>query len=141
MARLFRDQLEQDVLQVAAFKDARRKALVDQLNKNVAQIADDNGRRLAEGFAKEIASEVNEDAISRLASFERLADDAKLSVEQKVALAVSGWLVGANQATDKFQTAISQLPAPGSMTVRPGPTRRAISGPKRSSTLRSVRVG
>ena len=49
---------------------------------------------MAEGFAKEIDAEVNEDAISRLASFERLADDAKLSVEQKVALAVSGWLVG-----------------------------------------------
>ena len=100
-------QQVRELLAKYAEEDARRKSLIDQLNKNVAKIADDNGRRLAEGFAKEISNEANEDAISRLASFERLADDAKLSVEQKVALAVSGWLVGANQATDNFQTAIS----------------------------------
>jgi hypothetical protein len=103
------DTLQQvrELLSKYAAEGTRRKALIDELNKNVKQIADDNGRRLAEGFAKEIATEINEDAINRLASFERLADDPKLSVEQKVALAVSGWLVGANQATDKFQTAIS----------------------------------
>ena len=56
---------------------------------------------------KEISAEANEDAIARLASFERLLDDAALKPEQKVALAISGWLVGANQATDNFQTAVS----------------------------------
>ena len=30
-----------------------------------------------------------------------------MTAEQKVALAISGWLVGANQATDNFQTAVS----------------------------------
>ena len=50
---------------------------------------------------------MNEDAIERLASFERLADDAAMTPEQKVALAISGWLVGANQATDNFQVAVS----------------------------------
>jgi pimeloyl-ACP methyl ester carboxylesterase len=100
-------QQVRELLAKYTIEDTRRNALIDELNKNVAKIADANGRRLAEGFAKEIAAEVNEDAISRLASFERLADDAKLSVEQKVALAVSGWLVGANQATDNFQTAVS----------------------------------
>ena len=50
---------------------------------------------------------MNEDAIQRLASFERLADDAAMTPEQKVALAISGWLVGANQATDNFQVAVS----------------------------------
>src|SRR5262249_37194795 len=88
-------------------EDARRKNLIEELNKNVAKIADPNSRRLAEGFAKEIAAEVNEDAISRLASFGRLADDDKLSVEQKVALAVSGWLVGKDKATENFHTAVS----------------------------------
>ncbi len=100
-------QQVRELLDKYTAEDTRRKTLIDELNKNVAKIADDNGRRLAEGFAKEIAAEVNEDAIARLASFERLADDAQLAVEQKVALAVSGWLVGANQATDNFQTAVS----------------------------------
>jgi pimeloyl-ACP methyl ester carboxylesterase len=100
-------QQVRELLSNDAAEDARRKNLIDELNAQVAKIGDDNGRHLAEGFAKEIAAEVNEDAISRLASFERLAGDPELSPDQKVALAVSGWLVGASQATDKFQTAIS----------------------------------
>jgi hypothetical protein len=100
-------QTVRELLNKYAEEETRRKGLVEELNKQVSKIADENGRRLAEGFAKEIAAEVNEDAISRLASFERLADDKKLTVEQKVALAISGWLVGANQATDNFQMAVS----------------------------------
>lgn len=100
-------QQVRELLNKYAEADARRKTLIDELNKNVAKIADNNGRQLAAGFAKEIAAEVNEDAIGRLASFERLADDEKLTADQKVALAVSGWLVGANQATENFQTAVS----------------------------------
>mgnify|MGYP001243328488 CR=1 FL=1 len=88
-------------------QDARRKTLMDQINGQVAKIVDPNGKRLAEEFAKEIAAELNEDAIKRLASFERLVDDAAMSPDQKVALAISGWLVGANQATDNFQVAVS----------------------------------
>jgi pimeloyl-ACP methyl ester carboxylesterase len=104
-------QQVRELLSKDADEDTRRKTLIDELNAQVAKITDDNGRHLAEGFAKEIAAEANEGAITRLASFERLAGDAQLSPDQKVALAVSGWLVGANQATDKFQTAISLVHA------------------------------
>jgi pimeloyl-ACP methyl ester carboxylesterase len=100
-------QQVRELLEKYTAEDARRKALVDNLKAQIAKIADENGRRLAENFAKEIETEVNEDAIARLASFERLADDAALSPEQKAALAISGWLVGANQATDNFQAAVS----------------------------------
>lgn len=100
-------QQVRELLEKYEAENHRRKTLVDELNAQVARIADDNGRRLAEEFAKEIAAEVNEDAIARLASFERLADDAAFSVDQKVALAISGWLVGANHATDNFQVAVS----------------------------------
>jgi dihydroneopterin aldolase len=81
--------------------------LLDELTTQVAAIPDENSRRLAESFAKEITDEVNEDAIGRLASIERLADDKALSPEQKVALAISGWLVGSNQATDNFHVAVT----------------------------------
>ncbi len=59
-----------------AAEDARRKNVLEELEAQVGKIADENGRRLAEDFVKEITDEVNEDAIERLASFERLADDA-----------------------------------------------------------------
>jgi pimeloyl-ACP methyl ester carboxylesterase len=87
--------------------DERRTKLLATLNTEIAAIADSNGRRLAEQFAQEITAEANAEALNRLASFERLADAKELTPEQKVALAISGWLVGANDATDDFQVALS----------------------------------
>ncbi len=100
-------QQVRELLNKYAAEDVQRKKVLDELNGQVAKITDNNGRKLAEGFTKEITTEADEDAIARLASFERLVDDAALKPEQKVALAISGWLVGANQATDNFQTAVS----------------------------------
>src|SRR5262249_3373079 len=96
-----------ELLQKYAGEDARKKSVLDQLNAQIAKIADPNGKKLAEAFSKEIMAEANEEGVARLASFERLVDDAALKPEQKVALAMSGWLVCANQATDNFQTAVS----------------------------------
>ncbi|HEX4412921.1 MAG TPA: peptidase [Lacipirellulaceae bacterium] len=96
-----------ELLEKYATEDTRRKAVLDELDAQVAKISDANGRQLAENFVKEITTEADESAIARLASFERLIDDPALKPEQKVALAISGWLVGANQATDSFQTAVS----------------------------------
>src|SRR5690606_21105087 len=90
-----------------AVQDAQRKALLEELGTQVSSITEPNGRKLADAFAKEIAEGSNEDGVGRLASFKRLADDEALTPEQKVALAISGWLVGANHATDNFQVALS----------------------------------
>lgn len=87
--------------------DHQREDLLARLNAQVALVKDDNSRHLAEDFAKEIAADADSDALERLASFDRLADAADLSAEQKVALAISGWLVGANEATDNFHNAVS----------------------------------
>lgn len=96
-----------ELLDKYAVEDQHRKNVLDALKRQVDGIADNGSRELAQRFADEIAREVNEDAIKRLTSFERLADDTTLSAEQKVALAMSGWLVGANQATDNFDTALT----------------------------------
>jgi hypothetical protein len=90
-----------------AEEDKRRADVAADLRAQLAKIADANGRRPAEPMIDEIIGEMNEDAIGRLASFERLADDTAMSAEQKVALAISGWLVGAAQATDNFQVSLS----------------------------------
>jgi pimeloyl-ACP methyl ester carboxylesterase len=96
-----------ELLDKYAAGDQHRKHVLTQLQEFTASIADENGRRLAESFVKEIGEDLNEDTIKRLASFERLSDDAASTAEQKVALAMSGWLVGANQATDNFQLAVT----------------------------------
>jgi pimeloyl-ACP methyl ester carboxylesterase len=87
--------------------DQQRKDLLARVNAQVALVKDDNSRHMAEDFAKEIASDADSEALGRLSSFDRLADAADLSAEQKVALAISGWLVGANEATDDFHMAVS----------------------------------
>lgn len=88
-------------------QDHRKQDALAALNAEIATIADVNNRELAEDFAKEIAAEANPDTLDRLASFERLADAKQLTAEQKVALAISGWLVGANEATDDFHLSVS----------------------------------
>jgi hypothetical protein len=100
-------QQVRELLVKYAAEEERRENVIRDVNSHIAEIDDPNGRRLAEDMAKEIASDINADVIERLASYERLADDAALTADQKVALAISGWLVGANHATDNFQVAIS----------------------------------
>jgi hypothetical protein len=59
-----------ELLDKYAAQDQLRNTLIDELNTQVAKISDENGRRLAEEFVQEIAAEVNEDAIKRLASYD-----------------------------------------------------------------------
>lgn len=87
--------------------DHHKQDVLAALDAEVALITDVNNHELAEDFAKEIAAEANPDALGRLASFERLSDAKELTSDQKVALAISGWLVGANDATDDFHLSVS----------------------------------
>lgn len=81
---------------------SRREAAREKLRGYVAKIEDAAHREVAAEMFEEIAADLSDDTFDRLTSFVRLADDDQLTVEQKVSLAISGWLVGANQATDNF---------------------------------------
>ena len=50
---------------------------------------------------------MNIHALDRMADFLRLADDDTLKPDQKIALAVSGWLLGSGEATDNLAVAVS----------------------------------
>lgn len=120
-----------ELLDKYEIQDARRAKTLATLKAEVAKIKDANGRRLAEQFGAEIERETNEDTITRLASFERLVDDQAMTSEQKVALAISGWLVGSNQATDNFQVALSLAEVRGRVLAY----LRNGNGPQRSEQL------
>lgn len=100
-------QQVRELLDKYAADDHHKQEVLAALDAEIALIEDANNRELAEAFAKEIAAEANADALGRLASFERLSEGKELTPEQKVALAISGWLVGANDATDDFHFAVS----------------------------------
>jgi hypothetical protein len=96
-----------ELLQKYAADDHHKQDVLAALQAEIALLKDANDRKLAEEFSNEITAEANPEALGRLASFERLADAKELTAEQKVALAISGWLVGANDATDDFHLAVS----------------------------------
>ncbi|MEM8866399.1 MAG: peptidase [Planctomycetota bacterium] len=87
--------------------DNRRAYAIQLLETNVAQIKEPKVRKIAEEILGEIAAELNDVSIIRLAAFLQLADGGTLSPEQKSALAISGWLLGTNDATDNLAVALS----------------------------------
>jgi pimeloyl-ACP methyl ester carboxylesterase len=89
-----------------ALQDKAQQAL-ESLQKHLAAIADANSRVALEPVIEEIARELNLSTFDRLADYLRLADDPKMTPEQKVALAVSGWLLGSGEGTENPAVASS----------------------------------
>jgi acetyl esterase/lipase len=58
---------------------------------------------------KEIEAELSLNTLDRMAAFRRLEKDADLTAEQKLAIAISGWLVGADHAETNSKVALSLL--------------------------------
>jgi len=56
---------------------------------------------------EEIQAELSFHTLNRMAAFLRLADDNELKPDQKVALAISGWLLGSADAIDNLAVASS----------------------------------
>ena len=62
-----------------------------------------------EGVMQEIGNELNLNTLDRMADFFRFADDAKLTPDRKISLAVSGWLLGSGSGVDNLQVTTSLL--------------------------------
>ena len=60
-------------------------------------------------FLAELEGELSTSNVSRLDSYFVQANDATQTDEQKVALAISGWIVGSNSATPNYATAKSMF--------------------------------
>ncbi|HMC10876.1 MAG TPA: peptidase [Pirellulaceae bacterium] len=89
------------------------KAQQDQ-RQNVLKLIDANAAALKidairpdKGIIAEIRSELNINTLDRMADFLRLSDDPKMSAEQKMSLAISGWLLGSGGAIDNLEVSIA----------------------------------
>lgn len=89
----------------------RREQQYDQslalLAENIAKIEDAAVKEKLVPIEQELKDELNIHALDRMADFLRLADDPGLKPDQKVALAVSGWLLGSGEAIDNLAVAVS----------------------------------
>ncbi len=95
-------QREQRELLLARVVDA-----VEKMNRRPAgQLTDEQSEALSR-FRQEVQEDLNLHNLQRLDSFARLSADPKNKDQQNIALAISGWLLGSNNATDNWAIAQS----------------------------------
>jgi predicted esterase len=70
------------------------------LQANLAAVKDDKVRAELQPIVDEITADLNVNTLDRMADFLRLANDPTLSAEQKLSLAISGWLLGNGSGLD-----------------------------------------
>lgn len=70
----------------------------------------DGQQRVLDQFLSELETDLSVNNISRLDSYRRLATDEQTSDLQRLALAISGWLMGSNAAIDNFAIVDSMFP-------------------------------
>ena len=87
--------------------DLRIKAIGERLQATVAAIADADHRGLAAPIAEEVIRELSHNTVDRLGPFVQFLDDASLTAEEKTALALSGWLLGGEEAVRDLPAAIA----------------------------------
>jgi len=81
--------------------------VLERLDELIPKIEDEDARTQLAPIHEEIRIELSVHSLNRMADFLRLSDDATLKPGQKVALAVSGWLLGPGAATDNLAIALS----------------------------------
>lgn len=81
--------------------------LLSTLDALIQLIDETVTRQLCSEILKEIAADLTPDTLPRLAAFAQLAHDESLPPEERVALAISGWFLGADAAFRRLPTALS----------------------------------
>ncbi len=77
------------------------------LKELVSTLSSEEQRSLVKPIIKEILADLSANNLPRLVPFLQLADDESLTVEQRVALAATGWLLGADGASQELTLALS----------------------------------
>jgi dienelactone hydrolase len=90
-------------------ENLRLKQIGDSLQATVAAIADPDHRGLAAPIANEIVRELSHNTVERLAPFVQLLDDQSLTPEGKASLAITGWLMGPEEAKQEIQAALTLI--------------------------------
>jgi len=86
---------------------AMRNEILLAFDRLLAELEDEPTRQSIRPIRKEIRGQLNINTIARLADFSRLADDTNLGPDSRLALAISGWLMGQGEVTENLAVAIS----------------------------------
>jgi pimeloyl-ACP methyl ester carboxylesterase len=96
-----------DLAQDYETRDARCKEVVKQLRALAERLKDTIAKEKLKPILDEIEAEINLNTLDRMAAFLQSADDPKTPDSEKLAYAVSGWLLGANLSKEELPLAVS----------------------------------
>lgn len=82
--------------------------IIESLRSHVSQLPEPDQQVVAP-IVEELLGEVSYESVTRLADFQRLRTDASLPNDNKVALALSGWILGTGSGLDNFAVVKSLL--------------------------------
>ncbi len=85
----------------------RRDKIFELLKQHRDTFADVAHKPAVEAAVTEILAELNINNMERLGPYVRLSDDANMGVDEKLALAISGWILGPNDSLENIAVALS----------------------------------
>jgi len=88
-------------------RQERARRLVQAIRDRLAATGDAASDSPAGAIVEEIGRELSFSSLDRLAAFDRLGTDPTLPADRALAIAISGWLQGAADATDNLKLAVS----------------------------------
>jgi len=100
----------QQVREILAEYTAGEKKRIDvlaRIHKNIEQLGDPATKARCEAIYSEMSEELGPNTIDRLADYLRLVDDPQIADDAKLAMAMSGWLLGANEAITNLSIVLS----------------------------------
>ncbi len=96
-----------EMIQQYQFLGARGKRIAQGIKMLLAEVKDPAQKKQLEPLRDEIFAELSPNTIARLAAFQQNLDDPDMPAEDKLSLAVSGWLLGTNSATMNLPVTLS----------------------------------
>lgn len=86
---------------------AKGERILQLMVEHHGKIENADSKKRAQVICEEIAQEMNIHSFDRMADYLRLENDPKLSAEQKLSLAISGWLLGSGNGIDNLAVSLS----------------------------------
>ena len=96
-----------DLLKEYDDQNKQRLKVLELFEHHLSLVSDDTFKKKISPVLDEVKLELNSNTLNRMADFLRLADDPDLGSDAKLSLAISGWLMGPGEGTEKLAVAAS----------------------------------
>lgn len=107
VGRITRIQV-QDAIETIDGQRGQAAKLVDQLRTHVASLVPAQSDPLVD-IVNEIATELSPDTLSRLSDYSRLGESENVALDDRVALAIAGWMLGSGSGEQNLSIATALI--------------------------------